>query len=207
MAVVKDLTGQRFERLTVVKRLENNRHSRAMWLCKCECGNELSVIGQNLILGRTKSCGCLRKEKAHGLVQTRLHRIWTGMKTRCYNPAHEAFDRYGGAGITVCDEWKDSFRVFYDWAMSNGYADGLSIDRIDNSKGYCPENCRWASREEQQNNRRSNHLITYNGKTQTIKQWADELGIKRVTLQARITRYNWDIEKAFGAVRKYQNQM
>ena len=124
------------------------------------------------------------------------------MKTRCTNPNHEAYHNYGGRGISICDEWMNDFQAFYDWAMANGYSDDLSIDRIDNDGNYCPENCRWATDKEQCNNQRSNHLITYNGKTQTIKQWAADLGIKRVTLQARLTRYHWDVEKALTTTQK-----
>ena len=196
MPRVHDLMGQNFGRLTVVGRAENDRHGKTRWVCQCECGNVLVANGLNLLKGRTKSCGCLNKERAHGKVDTRLHRIWTCMKTRCSNPSHEAYYRYGGRGILVCDEWSNNFMSFYDWAMANGYADDLTLDRIDNDKGYYPDNCRWATNDEQNNNRRDNHLITYKGKTQTIKKWADELGINRVTLQARITRFHWDIERA-----------
>ena len=196
MAKLKDLTGQKFGRLTVIERSGNSNCRKTMWLCKCDCGNELTVVGENITNGRTKSCGCLRKERAHGKSDTRLHRIWTGMKTRCYNPNHHEAHNYSGRGIAVCDEWKNSFTAFYAWAVKNGYADNLTLDRIDNDKGYSPDNCRWVTLREQNSNRRNNHLITHNGKTQTISQWAAELGIKRVTLQARIQRYHWDIEKA-----------
>ena len=118
------------------------------------------------------------------------------MKTRCGNPKHHEYHNYGGKGISVCDEWKGSFQAFREWAIESGYADGLTIDRSDNEKNYCPENCRWATYKQQANNKTQNHLVTYNGKTQSIAQWAEELGINRVTLQARINRYGWDIEKA-----------
>lgn len=188
-----DLTGKRFGRLTVVERGQTT--SNTMWRCKCDCGNETIVAYGNLKSGRTKSCGCLYNER-HGKSHTRLYSIWVGMKTRCNNPNHHEWSNYGGRGIAICDEWQNDFISFYNWAMYNGYADNLTLDRKDNNKGYSPENCRWSTNKEQQNNRRSNHTITYNGKTQTIKQWADELGIPRITLQNRITRLHWDIEKA-----------
>jgi hypothetical protein len=117
------------------------------------------------------------------------------MKTRCYNPASDAYDRYGGRGIKVCEDWKNSFVSFFDWAMSNGYADNLTLDRINNDGNYSPDNCRWSTKQEQNNNRRCNRMITYNGKTQNVAQWARELGIKRVTLQNRLNR-GWSVEKA-----------
>jgi hypothetical protein len=199
MAKANELTGRRFGRLAVIERAENDKSGKTMWRCRCDCGNEMVVVGQNLLIGRTLSCGCLRRERAHGKADTRLHRIWTGMKTRCSNPKHHEFHNYGGRGIRVCAEWENNFMAFYEWALANGYQDRLTIDRENNNAGYSPENCRWATEGEQQNNRRTNHLITHNGKTQSIAQWAAELGIKRVTLQARLTRYHWDIEKAMSA--------
>lgn len=197
MSKLQDLTGIRYGRLTVVSRACNSGSGATKWLCQCDCGNEVIAAAGNLKLGRTKSCGCLRKEIAHGKADTRLHRIWTGMKTRCYNAESDAYDRYGGRGIEVCEDWKNSFVSFYEWAMANGYADNLTIDRIDNDGNYSPENCRWSTKQEQNNNRRCNRMITYNGKTQNVAQWARELGLNRVTLQARLTRYGWSVEKAF----------
>ena len=118
----------------------------------------------------------------------RLHRIWKGIKARCYNPNREAYSNYGGRGITVCDEWKNDFQAFYDWAMANGYTDDLTLDRIENDGNYEPDNCRWATRKEQGNNSRHNHLITAYGKTQTMQQWSDETGISYNTMKTRIRR-------------------
>ena len=124
----------------------------------------------------------------HGQRHSRLYRIWSNMKTRCFNPNDPHFPRWGGRGITVCDEWKDNFQAFFDWAMSHGYEDHLTIDRIDNEVGYSPENCRWISWEEQNRNKRNVRFITYNGKTQTIGQWTKELNLGKETIRERLKR-------------------
>lgn len=136
----------------------------------------------------------------------RLQNIYVNLKQRCYNPKSTFYKNYGGRGITVCDEWLNSemydgrstkgWIAFKNWALSNGYADDLTIDRIDNSKGYCPENCHWVTMRTQQNNRRSNHLITYKGKTQSLVNWCRELNLNYDTIKCRIRR-NWTVEKAF----------
>lgn len=197
-----DLSRQRFGRLVVLERAENIG-TKTAWKCKCDCGNECIVFGTHLKSGHTQSCGCLQKErtsrarKKHGLAHTRTSRIWSNMKNRCYNTKDSVYKYYGGRGIKVCDEWKDDFQAFHEWAMSNGYADHLTIDRIDVNGNYEPSNCRWVSMKEQSNNKNSNHLITYKGETLTITQWAHKLGINPKMLFARINDYHYDIEKAF----------
>lgn len=130
----------------------------------------------------------------HGQRNTRLYHIWTSMKQRCCNPNHKYYDLYGGRGISVCEEWLQ-FEPFYEWAKSNGYNDKLTIDRKDNNKGYSPENCRWTTQKVQCNNRRNNVMLTCNGKTQTLTQWSEELGIGIDTLWRRMNVYGWDVEK------------
>lgn len=202
MGKLIDLTGQRFGRLTVVARDYTDRNRNIYWKCQCDCGNECFVRGDHLKRGQTRSCGCFNAEvsskrhKAHGLTGSRLFNIWVSMRQRCNNPRDQAYNRYGGRGITVCDEWKDNFQVFYSWAISNGYAPGLSIDRIDNDKGYCPENCRWATSREQARNRRGGHLITFQGETLTMVEWAEKMKIPLHVLSFRITRYNWPVWRA-----------
>ena len=201
-----DLTGMKFSRLTAVKEVEPKRkpsgQKEVKWLCLCECGNQISVSVGNLRTGHTKSCGCFRaekmsnKQKVHGMSQSRLYGIYTGIKTRCLNANEPAYKDYGGRGIKMCDEWLNDFMAFYDWAMANGYNDNLSIDRIDVNGNYEPSNCQWATRKEQNNNKRNNHLITYKGKTQTIAQWANEKGLSYKVLYTRLIDYKWAIDKA-----------
>lgn len=130
--------------------------------------------------------------------KARIHGILNGMRTRCYNQTHKDYPRYGGIGITVCDEWqgRDGWHNFYEWAMSNGYADDLTIDRIDGTGGYSPDNCRWATPSEQCNNRKSCHYIEYNGEVKTLKEWADIAGLRKDTFRRRIVNYGWSMEDA-----------
>ncbi len=194
MGNFKDLTGKTFGRLTVIERTKESKNGRRRWICQCECGNITEVKAQSLRDGHTKSCGCLHKK--HGLSNSRLFRIWCHMKDRCYNQNHIEYHRYGGRGISLCESWKNDFISFHNWAIENGYNDTLSIDRINIDGNYCPENCRWATTKMQNNNRSTNHYITYKNKTQSLSQWADEIGIKSSVLQNRINRYHWDIERA-----------
>lgn len=154
MGKVKDLIGSRFGRLIVICRAPNDSMGRTVWRCKCDCGNIKDIRSTNLCEGLIKSCGCLR----HGLRNTRLYTIWSHMKQRCENPRSNRFRLYGARGIKVCSEWRNDFKRFYDWAMSNGYSDDLSIDRIDGDGNYEPQNCRWATVSEQNKNRRHYHL-------------------------------------------------
>ena len=196
--VRKNLTGEKFGRLTVIERAEN-KNNRTTWLCKCECGNETIVEGFCLKHGTTKSCGCLRREynTKHGSSHSRLYRIWSAMKGRCLNKNSYSYKWYGERGITICNEWIDDFQRFYDWAMLNGYSDDLSIDRIDVNGNYEPNNCRWVDIKTQANNTTRNNLITHNNETHTISEWSKILDISYDTLRSRISRNGWDIEKAF----------
>jgi hypothetical protein len=197
----KDLTGQKFGRLIVVKRAGTDNHRNSTWLCKCVCDNEVIVNRCNLKSGNTKSCGCLNKEESskyntiHGKSNDRIYSIWKGIKFRC-----SYLKNYGGRGIKVCDEWLHNFQVFYDWALSNGYADNLSIDRIDNEGNYEPTNCRWATYRQQANNTRTNRFIIHNGETNTIAEWSRKTDINYSTLRNRIVRNRCPTNKLFEKV-------
>lgn len=195
-------------RWTIIEKVDSLDGRNTFWLCECNCKDHTRKIVRHssLTSGNSKSCGCLSAEEAskrvgtHGMSGTRLHNIWKSMKERCYNSNHDQYKDYGGRGITICSEWKNDFLCFYNWAISNGYKDNLTIDRINNDGNYCPENCKWSTRKEQGNNQRTNHLLTYNNKTQTMAQWAEEIGLNPRTLQTRISR-GWNVQDAlFGKV-------
>ena len=196
-----DLTNKEYGRLLVLS-LAYTKNGRTFWNCKCSCGNKKVILGKDLQNGNIRSCGCLRVETSrrrmttHGATASRLYNIWTSMKARCETSKKQKFIKdYQNRGIKICAEWHD-FSVFQKWALENGYKDNLSIDRIDNNGNYCPENCRWADSFTQANNKRNNRWLTYNNKTQTIAQWARELGMDYNTLEQRI-RMGWSVEKAF----------
>ena len=200
MKTPRDLTGQKFGRLTVLRQAPDKikpsgAHSK-MWECKCDCGNIKIISRSSLVSGDTVSCGCYHKEhahdygKKHGLTNTKLYTKWSGIVQRCTNPNAIHYDMYGGRGITICDEWRNDFYSFYSWSIENGYKDGLTIDRIDNNKGYYPENCRWTDLETQANNTRRNHYITYNNETKTLTQWARLLNVNVETLRDRVNHGN-----------------
>lgn len=199
-----DLAGKKFGKLTVIKKSHKDKRGEWYWLCKCDCGNLKTVSGFKLRSGNTKSCGCLQKEiresgvlrRTHGMTNSRLYYEWNNMRGRCKNPKNIMYHAYGERGISVCHEWDASFDSFMKWAISNGYRDDLTLDRIDVNGNYCPENCRWITSKEQCLNTTRNHLITAFGRTQTIKEWSDETGIKYDTIERRINQYGWCGEDA-----------
>lgn len=197
MGKVTEMTGQRFDRLTVTGLAEGSKGARR-WNCTCDCGAEVVVAGHHLRSGATRSCGCLQRElmskrsTSHGKSRSRTYTIWVRMRDRCANPKNLRFSQYGGRGIAVCDRWQ-SFGNFL--ADMGECPDGMSIDRIDANGNYEPGNCRWATEKTQQNNRRTNRMITFDGRTQSMSEWAREVGIKPGTLRARIES-GWNLEQA-----------
>jgi hypothetical protein len=193
----KDISGIKFGRLLAVKQIVKNKHGSYKWLCRCDCGNEIIVLGESLRIGNTKSCGCYKTDVStkHGMWDSRLYHIWRGMKQRCRDRNAKDYPSYGGRGITVCDEWKNNFITFYEWAMSHGYADNLSIDRIDNNGNYCPENCRWADSKTQNRNTSQNVYCTIGSETLLLCEWAEMYGIPPFTIRSRI-KNGWTAERA-----------
>lgn len=204
MGKLKDLTNQKFGRLTVICRCEDYISPKGKtcvrWLCECDCGNKIKVTTNGLKKG-TKSCGCLKKETTtkknltHNLSKTRVYHIWQDIKKRCNNINCQSFKRYGERGITICQEWLDDFKMFYNWAIENGYDDDLTIDRIDVNGNYEPSNCRWVNKIVQANNKRNNQYVIYNNEAHTIAEWAKIYNINYKLLFSRLKK-GWDIEKA-----------
>lgn len=191
---IKNLTGQRFGRLVVVSLAERNRHNQPQWLCQCDCGERVVVRGCSLTSKNTRSCGCLAKDTAttHGMTKTVTYHSWSSMIARCTNPADPEWQRYGGRGIKVCARWLNFENFLEDMGQR---PDGTSLDRIDPNGDYYSQNCRWATPNQQANNRRSNRLLTFGGVTKTVTQWATELGINSTTLSYRI-QAGWPVEQA-----------
>lgn len=206
-----DITNGKFGRLTAIECVGKDKSGYALWKCKCDCGSLVVVKGKSLRNGNTKSCGCRNIEEAtkrivnfntkHSGSNTRLFRIWSHMKSRCYNSNSTNFSDYGGRGIAICEEWKLDFASFHEWAMDNGYDENAprgkcTLDRIDVNGDYCPENCRWVDAKKQANNRRNNSVIAFNGETHTISEWADAIGMSEETLLKRLKSDNYTVERA-----------
>ena len=204
MGTFKDLTGKTFGRLSVLARAANNKDHKAVFLCRCSCGTELLVAGVSLTSGNTRSCGCLHREglvarnTRHGCHNHKLYGVWLNMKQRCRSnkPRYKAWH---GRGIKVCTLWASDFTAFEKWALLNGYEEHLTIDRIDVNGDYCPENCRWISKQEQAYNKTNTRYLTYKGETKCVAEWAlyaETLGIGKGTFRNRLYGLGWDIERA-----------
>lgn len=193
--------GDRFFHLEAVSFLGRDHNGHRRWLFRCDCGTTKEISEGHVTSGRTKSCGCLRKVVTtermtkHGSAKrdkvTRTYKIWSGMIARCTIESASGYQQYGGAGITVCDRWKEFGSFLADMGECPA---GMSIDRLENDKGYEPGNCRWATRTEQNINRKSVRLIEFNGESLTATQWARKLGISKATMYERLAK--WPLEKA-----------
>jgi len=202
--------GQKFGRLTVIgfgESVTTDGLHQVTWDCQCACGNIIrGRRPRNVKSGQTRSCGCLKQEqntknladhrRTHGMSETRIFGIWEKMRDRCNNPNTPAYKNYGGRGIKVCPEWDASFEAFWDWARHNGYQDDLTIDRIDNDGDYCPNNCKWVTRTEQQRNKRNIRYVEVCGERMPLKTACEKLGVPYKAVHLRITRRGWDIDRA-----------
>ena len=197
-----ELTGQRFGKLVVLKRVENAKDGATRFLCQCDCGNTKVIRSKHLKSGAISDCGCEKSQRTrnnnlkHGGSGTRLYNIWIKMRDRCKNPHSADWADYGGRGITVCDKWDSSFESFRKWAESAGYEKGKSIDRIDVNSGYYPDNCRWVSTQIQANNKRNNHIVSYHGKKMSLADVARLSTVPYGTIKRRICVYGWSVEEA-----------
>lgn len=200
-----DLVGQKFGKLLVLE-LSQSGNGYRKWKCKCECGNICYIPTKTLRNGTAKSCGCIRIELLkqrvckHSLTNTRLYSIWKGIRRRCYGNDTHFTKNYKDKGIKMCDEWKNDFKSFYNWAINTGYNENAprgvyTIDRIDYKGNYEPDNCRWITIQKQQLNKSNNRIITFNNETHTVSEWANILNINPKTLEQRLLR-GWDEIKA-----------
>lgn len=189
MPAFQNLVGEKFNKLTVIER-DTTHKNRPYWICKCDCGNTVSVRADLLKNGNTKACGCLYNKHNQALQgnHSRIYSIYHGIKKRCYNAKCKSYKFYGAKGITICDEWlgDNGFINFYDWSVKNGYSDKLSIDRIKSNMPYSPNNCRWVEWGIQANNKSNNLFVTYNCKTQTLANWCRELNLNYSKVRQRM---------------------
>lgn len=196
----KTFLGKKVGKITIVEYLGKIKKEKGdnhrFWLGKCECGKNIYLRQTDILKETRKSCPkCNRSSYKHGMTNTRLFHIWQNMRGRCYCKTNYDYKDYGNRGIKICDEWEYEFLNFYNWAINNGYSDELTLDRIDNEKDYCPENCRWSTAKFQSNHKTNNVYYTFKRKTQTSKQWCDEYGISQTTFIDRLKR-GWTLEQA-----------
>lgn len=191
------MIGERFERLVVSARA-GTRSAKRMWFCVCDCGLTVTVSTGDLRSGNSRSCGCLKREQSttHGQHGSRTYAIWQAMHNRCRNPSHQAYPYYGGRGIAVCERWADFGNFIADMG---GAPDGLTIDRIDNERGYEADNCRWATRKAQVRHTRRRTEYEHGGTRRSLIEWAETLGVSHELLRGRLRR-GWSFEDAIARV-------
>lgn len=200
-----DIAGKKFNRLTVVQRTGTSKHGQPIWLCRCDCGADKYVPGQALREGNVKSCGCYNDEvrsaackarnTTHGMASAPEYHTWINIRQRCHNKSSKGFSKYGARGISVCKRWRDSFDAFYA-DMGPRPSEKHTIDRINGRKNYQPDNCRWATQREQQNNRSNNHVVQAFGESHTLMEWSRITGLNRSTIQQRLVKLGWPPEIA-----------
>lgn len=200
MKKLEILIGSRYGNYLVIGPFDRNAKGRRQVWCRCDCGAERLVDVCQLVHSPTKYCNACKgaRMQKHKATDTRLYNIWSDMIQRTSNAKHPSYRLYGGRGIAVCEDWKTCAK-FIEWALASGYTDELTLDRIDNDMGYCPENCRWATRRIQQRNRRTNRMISYKGVTKCLAEWAEDLGLNIKTLGNRLNR-GWSFEDALTPV-------
>lgn len=207
----KNYIGKKYGKLTIVDVIFTSKGKSPIAHCKCDCGKDHDANLYDILFGKTKSCGCYSIEKIierstkHGDARERLYCIYIGMKKRCYNPNNNAYKYYGGRGIKICDEWLENYLNFKSWALNNGYTEKLTIDRIDVNGDYEPSNCRWVTMKVQANNKTDSVYIDYNGKSQTLRQWCDELNLDYKLMVERFYSPYWKdktIEEKFFAPKR-----
>lgn len=200
--IFNEMVGHQFGKLQVLDFHSFSDSGQARLLCECDCGEQRIVQYGNLKSGHTTSCGCLMG--THRKSNLPEYKIWSNIKSRCFNPKSTGFKYYGGRGMTMCDTWAHSFEQFYK-DMGPRPWENATIDRVDVNQGYTPENCRWASYQEQANNTQDNHQLTHDGETHTISEWARKLNIKPNTIYYRIKR-GWSVAEALEFTPKEENK-
>lgn len=203
MSKFKDITNQKFGRLTAMEMTDERRHGEVVWVCKCDCGNEIKTRIGCLTSGSSKSCGCWKKDRMnkHDMHGTSFYNIWQNIKQRCFDKNHHKYPNYGGRGIGVCDRWKsfDNFKedMYDSYLVHEKNNDSSQIERKNNDGDYCPENCEWATRKEQARNRRDTRWVEYNGDKKSLAEWVEILDLDYNTTWQRIVRHGWTPKKAF----------
>lgn len=188
MPKFKDWTGEKVGDLTVIGLGKKYKNGKITWDCRCKCGRVVRRISFDLSHKRATHCSkCANRvsQIVHGMTGTKIYQVWQGIKARCYNPNNNSYKNYGGRGIRLCDDWKSDFQVFYDWAVSNGYKEGLSIERLDVNGNYCPDNCSWIPMSDQAKNTRANVFIEHGGERETLSEWNRVYGLPLNTVSQR----------------------
>lgn len=210
--------GQKFGRLTVLRAItvKRGRSNRTLWETKCDCGNIHVAVPTDIVKGKCRSCGCFHDERCteraakfkHSVKDNkRLYSIYNGIKNRCFNKNEPRYKDYGGRGITMCDEWREDFDSFADWALANGYTEELTIERVDVNGNYCPENCTWITRAAQRENRRDTVWVVYKGERIQLYKLCERLGLCYDTMNDRIVKRKWDVERAISAPSERENSL